>query len=270
MANCPKKKLLILFLSVHVNAIPADGTAIVIVITPNTIFAASDSKNSGGGNEHICKTFKTGSIYWSMSGVLGPAGFAHYYVPTIVKKSYVPGRDVANTMVAFRRNVRLPLQNLLESMRLSRPGLFEIAQYHPLEIAFWQFEDGRPVVLFVTYKASVVGNRVSLMVESEGGFDCRKINCATQTNVVFLGTHEEIRAYANSHPSWTLNPAQSASYFVNLEVASHPDVVGYPINDLAIHSDNSSEWASPNEVCHGIPQNGLPPPPLSYTNSFGK
>jgi len=226
----------------------ADGTCVVILADSKQIVVAADSKIGNSPEHKLCKIFKVGSVYWAMSGLVSKH-VAGYDVAAIVQESYRPGRSVADTLKSFDKNVTIPLVKALEYLRIS-PKEFEQIRYHPLEIAFWAIEDGKPVVAHVFYTTEVAGNTISLRTSEEIIVDCRKENCSTITRATFLGGREDILKYLPQHPEWTSDLAHTAQLLVDVSVHEAPQAVGYPITEIAVSLDGKYRWVSLNEYCH--------------------
>jgi hypothetical protein len=120
----------------------AVATSIVILSNSKEIRVAADSKATPG--PAACKIFKIGSIYWAMSGLTSNT-VTKYDVGKIVKQSYGSGRTVGEMLRVFEKNAETPLQKtMILDHQYSKS--FNMVRYHPLEIAFWRFEGGKPVM----------------------------------------------------------------------------------------------------------------------------
>ncbi len=237
------------------------GTSIVILITPDKIVVGADSKAVSSQVDKMCKIFKTGSIYWALSGIIGTPETG-YSVASIIKKSYIPGQSVEKLFPVFKRNVIEPLRQDLIYLQRERPRDFAGIRYHPLEIAFWQFEGGKPVIARVFYTTEIVNRRITLKSEEDTVSDCRLTDC-TPGIAVLLGAREAITNYVKSHRDWALNLNASAYKFVTMAIGEQPTTVGPPINILTIRQDGSFQWNKPNEYCYDTPKEHPPRIPIA-------
>jgi hypothetical protein len=230
----------------------AGGTSIVILNNSQEIVVAADSKMYGleGGT---CKIFQIGPMYWAMSGKANAKGA--YNIPAIVERSYSQGHGIAGTLQQFKKNSAGPLEEYMEYLRRHSPKMFELARNNPLQMAFWGFEGGKPVVAYVYYTARVIDNRVSIHEVEELTTDCRSVDCAANVQAAMLGVHGSIVAYVQSHPDWAAGGdlLQVARHFVELAIAEAPDTVGKPINIMIVHSDGSHLWAPHSDYCRDPP-----------------
>jgi hypothetical protein len=234
----------------------ARGTSVVILANSKQIVVAADSKVFQS-EEKVCKIFKIGSIYWSFSGVQGNS-VTGYEVPNIVKQSYAPHRKVAEMLDIFIRNVHDPLEKTMVHLH-NFPDTFEVARRHPLEIAFWRFEEGRPVIAHAFYAAEAQGGKVSINIWEKGVTNCCVAN---QADGVFVGVKDKIFAYAQSHPDWSQNLINAANLFIGLSVKDQPDTVGPPMDVFVIQPNGSHRWIGSHN-CHEEPEESPPPEPYS-------
>lgn len=235
----------------------AGGTSIAIIANKKEIVVAADSKVYGS-DEKICKIFKVGSVFWAMSGLMDNSATG-YNVAEIVKESYVPGKSVEQLLKVFMKNVSVPLgETMIHYYHF--PKRFEIIRHNPLEIAFWSFEGGTPVIAYVSYRVTVLGDHLTV-----APYDRQIVKCSDQrrADAIVLGVKDRIPHYLETHPSWWQNLAPSAHSFVAISIKESPQSVGYPINELIIHRDGTYHWAEPNKYCRGRLCEGPPPEPIA-------
>ena len=247
------KKFVILVLVFVMTATYADATAIVIVANPTEIYVAADTKLYRS-EEKICKIYQIGSVYWAMSGVTANS-VTGYDVARIVKQSYATGQSVEKTLDSFDKRVREPLAKTLT--HLSHYPIFEAVRRHPLEIAFWAFEHGKPIIGSITYTSNVNGNQLTLSIVNRGLQDC---SAKDQECAVFLGVKGKSFPYAQTK-DWGPNLASAAHMFMDMSLKEAPDTVGKPIEELIILPDGNNHWATSNKYCVGKPCAGPPPEP---------
>jgi hypothetical protein len=229
----------------------AVATSIVILSNSKEIWVAADSKATPG--PAACKIFKIGSMYWAMSGLTSNT-VTKYDVGKIVKQSYGSGRTVGEMLRVFEKNAETPLQKtMILDHQYSKS--FNMVRYHPLEIAFWRFEGGKPVIASVYYTTVVIHNKVSLIREAENITDCTIVDCSRRTDATMLGVRGGMVNYLQSHKDWATSGdlGKMAYFLVQLAIKEAPNTVGYPINVLNIQPDGSHKWDAPNECCHGEP-----------------
>jgi hypothetical protein len=232
------------------------GTSIAILYNSQEIVAAADSKAFGGPN--VCKTYKIGNIYWAFSGRLNDPKNG-YSVPEMVTRSYGGGHSVGITFGNFKKMSIASLTTELNDLYHQDRKGFETIRYHPLQIAFWAFERGRPVVAQVVYTSQLSGNRVSVKEVNESIDDCSVEDCLHNTRATALGVQGSMAAYASSHPNWTRNLVESARHFVEGSIGEAPKTVGPPISILVVKNDGSN-WEQPTQYC----RDGPAQPPAFY------
>jgi hypothetical protein len=233
------------------------ATSIVILINSEQIVVSADSlKNENGRKVKMCKIFKSGSIYWAISGIwdFPPT---KYSIAEIVKRSSAKGTDVEGMLKAVEVNSVKPLVKALQYELLMEPRAFETVRYHPLEIAFWTFRDGKPVIASVDYSAKLNGRKVILVKDDENIWDCARDNCSTQTHAQVLGVRTAIVNYTASHSDWSRQSLVTIGpKFVSLAIVEQSATVGPPINTLVI-TQSGDKWISPNECCYESPGDPL-------------
>jgi hypothetical protein len=231
----------------------ARPTSVVILANPTEIVVAGDSKVYGS-DEKICKIFKVGSLYWTMSGVTGNS-ITGYDVGSIVRASYVPGQSVARTLDVFMQTVIRPLQRTMIH-DLPFPG-FKLEKNSPLQIAFWGFENGHPVIAYTKYTTTGPGDQIRVVPV---GKQIVEETDPTRADAVVIGVDTKIVQYAEAHPNWLRDLEASAHLFISLAIEESPQTVGYPISVLSIDR-HGFRWTNPNECCHGNLRSTFPPEP---------
>jgi hypothetical protein len=230
----------------------AGATSIVILNNANQIVVSADAMEVHNGPAmSICKIFKIGTVYWAVSGVMFDSE-AKYSIAEIVKKSYIPGSTVEQLLNAFEKNAVNPLKSTLEYDLLMSPRNFQTVRYHPLEIAFWAFERGKPVVAHVFYTTKLNGRKIDLVKYDETIVDCRREDCSIHAHATLLGAKDSILKWASSHPSWGYGIVTASPNMVKLSVAESPRTVGLPISTFLIDA-KGGQWITKNECCYEEP-----------------
>jgi hypothetical protein len=233
----------------------ARATSVVILASPTKIVVAADSMVYGS-REKICKVFKIGSVYWAVSGDTENT-VTGYNVPRIVQASYTPGQGVVKTRDRFMKEVIGPLTRTMNHLVHFPQFDWVRSGWECLEIAFWGFEEGKPIVAQVRYKMIFNGKQVIV-----SPFDVQlKRPTGNQAAGTFLGVRDKAGHYAMSHQDWAIDSESSAFKFISLSIEEAPDKVGPPISELEIYPNGIERRITTNDCCKGTLHEGLPPLP---------
>jgi hypothetical protein len=221
------------------------GTTAVVLLSPKSIYAAVDSKLTYQEyrdgklrvtNTLLCKMKPVGPYYSVVAGVV--RGTNGYDAQEEIAKAYAPGRGIAEMMAALQTQVPEKLLPMFQTMRDIDPAAFDsnIAG-NELQVALMGMEINAPKVGLVEFLAIDDNGKVGLTVRLSS---CPG-NCETPTTGYLLGSHEAIEASMRRDSSVLNHPTEEEiDQLMQLEFASHPDVVGGPIAMVRISAAGSS------------------------------
>jgi hypothetical protein len=231
---------------------PAEATTIAIVGGAQQIVVSADSKVRHTTQPSVgCKLHRTGKVFWVMAGVADQhSNWIDYNVARIVNQSVAQDGTVGGAFEAFKENVKTPMHQLVSYLYNSHPEQLREQKDAILQIMFFGFEHGKPQVYFAGYGAA--GDAI---VYGANGFQ----NCNKGCFMV-LGLRTP--NYIETHHDWYLHPVATAIGLVRASIVARPDSVGYPINTMVVHQNDSYEWVNRSVVCPATLDSSLDTPDL--------
>jgi hypothetical protein len=163
------------------------------------------------------------------------------------------GKTIRGTFREFQAIVSERIGTHLEFTRYINPALFNVIKNHPLDIAFFGFEQGIPILAHIQYEIADPG-APSLKIIPRPEITVGK--CANgRSNMcgVIIGVKSKAMQYLNSHQIWA-DLVVTARSAIEASISEEPDGVGPPIRIWTITP--SGIQANQN----GCPIKGEPPP----------
>jgi hypothetical protein len=221
------------------------GTAVVVIRSPKSIYAAVDSKLTyreyrdgelSVTNTLLCKMKPVGPYYSIVAGAV--RGTNGYNAQEEIARAYAPGRGIDEMLSALQALVPEKLVPMFQTMRDIDPDTFDSnLAGAELEVALIGMDHNTPKVGIVEFHATDENGQVGLTAKMS---TCPG-NCPRPTVGYFLGTHEAIEASIRTDNSVLSHPSEEKlEQLIRLEFASHPDIVGGPVAMIRISAAGSS------------------------------
>ena len=212
------------------------GTSGAVITSPDAIVAAIDSKevnrqylNDGTlvrDEQLSCKVRRTGPYYVLIAGISQATdGFsALQEAGNLYRDGYSLDDFAGRLMDALPAR----LASIVDAVRAADRAAFDqsFRDQDVLQMSLLGAEQGRPRVVMISFHASESpAGQVTMTSRSNA---CPG-DCKASRNIYFLGLHQESEAFVRQHPE-ILNAASAdrALQLIDMEYASHPDLVGGP------------------------------------------
>ncbi len=226
--------MLMLLLSFPVVELRA--TTAIALRNTHRIVLATDSRAvyRASGSRTECKLFETHGVYATVSG-LAHYGTA-YRATDAIRDGFAVAGSFDQHIAATANSLQRRTQQLLNSVQLSNPTEYEYLMRPTggtadlVQIAVAAIVRGRPMLGVIELRSNVAGNGLTVKTTV-----CPE-NCP-QDAIFYLGFWERIKPYvANSGSPRNVGSAASLDRLIRMEIDSHPNEVGAPINILEVNS----------------------------------
>jgi hypothetical protein len=223
------------------------GTAVVVLRSPQAIYAAVDSKeintvyrdgNPTVAETQVCKIRKVGPYYSIVAGVMrGTNGFDALGE---VSRAWKPGDDLEKLGAAIRESVPETLTPLLKTMLDVDPETYakNYGAQPALHLTLIGNEQNSPKVMVLEFQA--VQTTPGTVTVATRTMSCPG-NCPGPNVGYFLGAHEAVEESVRRNPAILGKPdPDELEKLIRLEYSSRPDIVGGPLSMLKIGSSGPS------------------------------
>lgn len=223
---------------------PLCATSIIAVRTDTGFVIAADSGSSDDNGNHLpvltCKLFSVGnSVVFGIAGLERGPGFS----PESELRKDIKGSDLQVMADSIETAIVPLLKQQAERLRRDAPHRFEESRTSDM---FQFFIANSTTYVSRGYKISVNPDQTIQMVP--GTKDCVGNACKAGM-VLRLGLTEEIDSFVTSGQHERFKSYDDeATYFVNLEISSHPTDTSLPIDLLEI-TNAGIEWRHQKTEC---------------------
>jgi hypothetical protein len=214
------------------------ATSIVALIdhSQNRLVIAVDCRvKVEGGFLSKCKIIEQPGCVAAIAGLYEEKSVGFDLRKLVEEACNRPG-DLRSKAQAFLETARVPYEAAIQHLRESSPAHFaQIAVNLGTEVIFAGVQERHVALMVRGFRADASGKVTAERYDSTEP-DIPRIG-------YFLGVNGHIRAYVKSHPTWAkMGYPKAARKFVEMEIAAHPDLAGFPISELEIDSHGKVFW----------------------------
>jgi hypothetical protein len=220
-------------------------TSVVVFRTDNAIYAAADSQ--AGQVAGVCKFFKVGDVFFSLSGPYFPAS------REIVSRADVTLSNIRPSVKNFERLFSPFLQDALEQGRKETPGKYRELVHSGLpetDFVFFGMRGGTPIVAIASFHIDDSQGPVRVTTAPEQFLDGPHCPDSQLICGATMGYDKAIKAFVSKHPDWwrATDLAGLVRNFVQIEINDQPEYVGPPVRVLRIDA-KGARWIQHGEGC---------------------
>ncbi len=217
------------------------GTSQVILMSPDTIVAAADSRNTSYAalrdgtavrdNSERCNLRRLDGIIAMAAGLSRVGDFDTL---DTIDTLYRPGDSVRTVAARVRDAIPPPLLTAIQELRRSLNGRMDgmrPANQVTLEVAIMGPQDGAVAIDVVTFRFG--GTDMDPQITSSE-FTCPG-DCPAGHAAIYLGVHDSIDRIIGANPDLGAQPTpENVRLLAGLEYLNHPDTVGGELSVLKI------------------------------------
>jgi hypothetical protein len=223
------------------------ATSIVAVRTPRSFIIAADSKPTYRGTPGpptVCKIYRTGKLYFAISGLDYDKG-RNFFPAQIIAAKFSDALTFDHSVARVENAINAALVEELSALKATDPQAFRftIKNRDVTSILLAEFRGGIPRIAgreFQYVHAPTPRLRVN-RITCPG-------DCSRGNQYFFLGEQTEASQFVKDHRRDVLNPRAVPEQLVKLEAQSHPDDVGPPIAVLRVDK-NGPAWLANDSAC---------------------
>ena len=231
-------RLILLLGSLIVESSRLEATSVVALIDRSNerIVVAADCRvNRDSGAVQGCKIIEEPGCVVAIAGLFAEPT-AGFHLQQLVHDACQHPGDLRAKAEAFVRISREPFEKAMRTMREREPASFAQSIANKATEALFAGIHGGHIALIVR----------GLVADSTGKISVERHESTAPTYArigYFLGLNGHIRAYVKAHPNWVSEGyVRQARRFVEMEIETHPDLVGPPISELEIDEGGQVHW----------------------------
>lgn len=235
------------------------ATSIVAVRTPHSFVIAADSKPTYRGipgPPSVCKIYRTGKLYFAVSGLDYDEG-RRFYPAQIIAAKFSDAVPFDRAVARVEGALKSALLNELAALKASDLPTFRftIKNRDVTSILLAEFRNGVPrmAALEFEYIDALTPHIAISRVTCPG-------DCPAGNQFFFLGEQAEAAKFVKDHRHETLNPRTVPEALVRLEARAHPDDVGPPVAVLRVDRRGPT-WLESDSSCPIVVNPPKPTPP---------
>ena len=222
------------------------GTAIVILRTPNTIYAAADSMLVTAGStttETECKIRFAGETGFALAGIfVEPA--SGFDLIKIIKKVCLADRPLTAKFASLEEAVRAPLLSAMNN--IYHHPLSPALDHLGVQIALFGFEGKTSYVYRITLDAVAEGSNVTDLRVKKTIVPDEKNN--EPYCLVFLAQSADVLATLQSTRLSGKDWRDALNQVIQLAIEKNPSSVGPPV-DIVEVTDQGRRWLQRKDGC---------------------
>ena len=221
------------------------ATSIVVLVTPDYILMATDSRrtfldaqSNVSSRESVCKIRKAGDYCFALTGLVASEA-TRYSADSIVSKYLKNTTDYDSAISYITADIKKALQKEFTYQKKHQPQAFKktkASKNHLLEMVVLSVQNNKPKVQIIGFALSDEKQIQITDYTASCPGDCP----AVQNQFYFLGEYKGIEKYMGTEQK-THNPEALLEQLITVQSQTTPQSVGTPVNMVKLTADGL-EW----------------------------
>ncbi len=193
----------------------------------------SNAKTLKQENRIIPKIYKTGSVYFSLAGVIANEK-RNLDVSKLVHQQLKTNQDITKAVQVIKSEVKKALFVYLSYNKTNNPELFESnlkMGTYITSIGLIAIKNNQPYAHIIGFKINNA-EKLDLSIDE----DYASSGTEAQNRLFFLGKNDAINAYLDTVASPEEDPVKLVDKLMKVQIAKTPESVGAPVDMIQLSS----------------------------------